>query len=84
LRKEREKREKRLDEPGFVLLAGENTDVIYHGTYRECKDNLWRLNMPGENGKRIPRDSYSGKGCWVIVKDGYEIQSGYFDKDMVW
>jgi hypothetical protein len=80
---ERTEREKRLDEPGFHLLAGENTDAIYAGTWRECRNNLWRLLCKFE-GKKLPRDRDCGKGCWVIVKGDFEAESGYFNSDMYW
>jgi hypothetical protein len=81
LKAAREEREKRLDEDGFVLLAGEDTEVVYSGTWRQCRDNLWRLIW---GGIKYPRDPYSGKGCWIIVKEEFEAQSGYFDADMYW
>ena len=78
LRKEREELDKRLDEDGFTLLAGEETDVICQGTLRECRDNLWKV-------LKCERDPYVGKGCYVIVdRDNTEVQSGEFDKDCVY
>jgi len=79
LRKERESLEKRLDEPGFTLLAGEETEIVRRGTFRDCRDNLSQLMA-----KRLPRDPYCGIGCWVIVKGEEEVMSGKFDKDMYW
>ena len=75
LKREREELEKRLDEGGFTLLAGEDTDVLFQGTFRECRANIWRV-------LKCPRDSYSGLGCYVIVdSNNIEVQSGTFDRD---
>lgn len=74
LKAERENREKRLDEPGFVLLAGENTKVVHQGTWRECRDNLWQV-------LKCERNTDVGLGCWVIVKGEFEAESGTFDRD---
>lgn len=64
----------RLDETGFVLLAGENTEMVQSGTLRECRDSLWKVTSQ-------PRDEYAGRGCWVIVDgDGNEVEAGMFDK----
>ncbi len=76
LRAEREEREKRLDEPGFFLIAGEESKVLLSGTWRDCHENLWRVTAKG-----LPRDPYSGIGCWIIVKGDFEAESGKFDKD---
>ena len=63
----------RLDEKGFVLLAGEETEIVESGTLRECRASLWKVT-------RLLRDEYAGKGCWVIVdSNGSEIESGKFD-----
>jgi len=78
LKKEREELDKRLDEDGFTLLAGEATDVVCQGTLRQCRDNLWKV-------QRLPRDYHCGIGCWIIVdKNNIEVQEGKFDKDMCW
>ena len=70
--------EARLDEPGFVLLAGENTAVVAKGTLRECRDNLFMV-------RDCPRDPQSGLGCWVIVDaEAVEVQSGTFDEDVAY
>jgi hypothetical protein len=76
LRKEREELEKRFDEPGFFLIAGEESEVLHSGTLRECRDNLWKVTA-GD----LPRDPYCGIGCWVIAKGGEEVMSGKFDRD---
>jgi hypothetical protein len=76
-RAEREALNARLDEPGFTLLAGENTDVVCRGTLRQCRESLWKVIG-------LPRDPYCGRGCWVIVdSQRNEVESGEFDKDMV-
>jgi len=76
-RKEREALDARLDEDGFALLAGEETEIVTSGTLRHCRDNLYRV-------MQYPRCPYAGKGCWLITDShGNEVQSGEFDKDMV-
>jgi len=78
LLKEREELDKRLDEDGFTLLAGEETEVICQGTLRACRDNLWKV-------LKCERDPHVGKGCYVIVdRDNNEVQSGEFDKDCIY
>lgn len=68
----------RLDEPGFTLVAGENSTTVHSGTLRECRDNLWKVMSQ-------PRDGYAGVGCWVIVDStGTEIDAGRFDKSAWW
>lgn len=79
LKAEQEEREKRLDEPGFTLLAGEETEILHQGTWRECRENLWKLNR-----LELPRDPYCGIGCWAIVKGEFEAESGKFDEDIYW
>lgn len=65
----------RLDEPGFVLLAGEDTAIVASGTLRECRDAMYKV-------PRCRRDSYSGRGCWVIVDSKHvEVEAGQFTKD---
>lgn len=73
----REALDARLDEPGFTLLAGENTDVVCRGTLRQCRDSLRKVIG-------LPRDPYCGRGCWVIVDSQHnEVESGEFGKDVV-
>tara|TARA_Y100000361_G_C11138086_1_gene333341 strand:+ start:977 stop:1456 length:480 start_codon:yes stop_codon:yes gene_type:complete len=63
----------RLDEKGFVLLAGEETEIVESGTLRQCRASLWKVTQQ-------PRDEYAGKGCWVIVdSNGEHVQAGKFD-----
>lgn len=75
LKAQREALDARLDEDGFILLAGEETAVVCRGTLRQCRDNIWKV-------QKLPRDYYTGKGCYVIVdtKTHEEVQSGEFDK----
>ena len=76
-RQERETLDARLDEGGFTLVGGEETEIIASGTLRHCRDNLWRL-------PQYPRCPYAGRGCYTITDgDGLEVQAGEFDKDMV-
>jgi len=77
LKREREELEKRLDEDGFALLAGEDTEIIHQGTLRECRNNLWKVH-------KLPRDPFCGIGCWIIIKGEEEVMAGKFDKDMYW
>ncbi len=78
LRAASEALDKRLDEPGFTLLAGERTDIVHSGTLRECRDNLWKVT-------HYPRDRTAGIGCWVIVDskspDHREVESGKYNRD---
>ena len=73
-RKDREALERRFDEDGFTLIAGEESEIIHQGTLRECKDNIWKVS-------KCPRDHYSGLGCYIIVKGEEEVMSGTFDRD---
>tara|TARA_R100001530_G_scaffold96544_1_gene67083 strand:+ start:46 stop:528 length:483 start_codon:yes stop_codon:yes gene_type:complete len=78
LRQDRESLEKRLDEDGFILLAGEETDVVCQGTLRQCRANLWKVH-------KCPRDPHVGIGCYCIVdKNHIEVEIGKFDKDICW
>ncbi|NIP26661.1 MAG: hypothetical protein GWN94_19820 [Phycisphaerae bacterium] len=62
-----------------TLLAGEETEIITSGSLYWCKQHVGTLHQ-----KKLPRDHHSGKGCWVIVKHGKELASGYFDKYCAW
>lgn len=76
---QRDKEEAEFDGigPRFTLLAGEETEILHHGTFRECLANLWKV-------LRCPRDHYAGKGAWIISGPAGEVRSGCFDKDMYW
>jgi len=65
----------RADEPGFVLLAGENTEIIASGTLRECRDALYKVTG-------CPRDRHVGRGCWTIVDSNTqtEVEAGQYTK----
>jgi hypothetical protein len=70
----REVLDRRLNEAGFMLLAGENTAVVARGTLRQCREKICMV-------VRQPRDNYSGRGCWVIMDStGAEVEAGQFDK----
>jgi len=77
-RAEQAKIEARIDEAGFCLIAGEDSCLVFAGTLRNCRRKLPLI-------QELPRDYCSGRGCWVIVdSDGAEIETGLFDKDLVW
>jgi len=64
----------RLDDRGFTLLAGENTDVVCRGTLRDCRDSLHKV-------VHLPRDSWSHLGCWVITDPQFvEVEAGHFTR----
>lgn len=66
-------------EKDCVLLAGEETKVITNGSLFWCKQQIGMLPY-----KKLPRDPYTGKGCWVISRKGETLAEGYFDKDFAW
>jgi len=69
IRRIRERREELLDSRGdepAILIAGENSEVVLGGTFRQCHDALWKV-------PRYPRDSYSGWGCWTIISKNIEL-----------
>lgn len=66
------------DQTGWLLLAGEDTEVVARGTLRDVEAMRSCVT-------RCKRDSYTGRGCWVIVSpDGSEYEAGYFDRDLYW
>lgn len=74
---EREAQESQIDEPGFTLIAGEDSKVVATGTLRECRKALWRVTF-------CERDGYAGRGCWIIFKGDDFEERGYFDRQMYW
>jgi hypothetical protein len=64
---------------GCTLLAGEETAIICQGTLSQCISEVGLLPH-----KNLPRDPYTGKGCWLIVQGDKELRSGYFDKDIAY
>jgi len=74
------KAKKEAEIKNCTLLAGENTDIVTTGTLYHCKQSLWMITQ-----KKLPRDRFCGKGCWVIIDENQnELASGSFDKEMVW
>lgn len=68
----------RSDEPGFRLIAGEDSEIVASGTLRECRSMIPCVT-------RCQRDRFAGRGCWVIVDAaGVEVQAGQFDRDCAW
>lgn len=66
------------DQPGWLLMAGEETELVARGTRDEVRRKLYLVT-------HCPRDPYAGKGCWVILApDGTEAESGFFDGEMYW
>ena len=65
------------DDSGWILLAGEDTTVVANGILSHVEGSLRGV-------LRQRRDSYSGRGCWIILApDGRQYSSGTFTKDMV-
>jgi hypothetical protein len=68
----------RQNEEGFVLIAGEDSEIVADGTLLECRTSLYKVC-------RQPRDSYAGRGCWTISdSSGIEVQIGEFDENTYW
>lgn len=73
------KAKKESDIKDCTLLAGEETEPVAHGSLYWCKEHIGELPF-----KDLPRDTLTGKGCWVIVKADEELATGYFDKEIAW
>jgi len=65
-----------MDKDQCSLLAGEDTEHLFLGTFKECLSNLWRVNG-------TKRDSVSGLGAWIITRgcDNETLAVGRFDED---
>ncbi len=71
--------QKESEVTGCTLLAGENSEVVATGSLYFCRQSLSTVLQ-----KHLPRDPYSGKGCWAIVRGEQELASGYFDGETVY
>lgn len=74
------------DEPGWTLVAGEDTTVVARGTLSDVQAHVLTIFV-----KRLRRDRESGHGAWVLLapqldgeEDRREAASGYFDAHTVW
>lgn len=63
------------DDPGWTMIAGEDSEVLCTGTRAECFSALSAALH------RLPRDPYEGRGAWgLLPPDGSREMSGTFDE----
>ena len=63
------------DDPGWTMIAGEESELLCTGTRAECFAALTAALH------RLPRDPHEGKGAWVLLPpDGSREMEGTFDQ----
>lgn len=63
------------DSSGWIMIAGEESEVLCTGTRRDCFSALQAAIH------RLPRDPHEGKGAWSLLPpDGSHEISGTFDQ----